>query len=1531
MTADTQSRDPFHALEALSVPEAARRLVRVRDSLATTNDPDALIALAKALPTRVAKLAPEVSSLVAEIAASLVASGPTIPRDLDAIEVAFVRIAWLRVALAAGDEATLGEGGLDEATLLLVLASFPPATGWADALRDPRQLFRRLAGAIDPRLRAMALERIEPAVLHLALPAEEAFAVLDRLASDPEPSVREAVVRLLARFWLADLSAAQRRIRDAHVRRALRDSEPQIARAALDATIALAASLPATSVSAAALASPRRWLVDLLAEPVPDGAPASEDAAEGVRVATQIAALDALGAVAEASDIDLALDLAAADGFAFGPPARRFLLEAHRHGVFLRDAHVDRVLAVFDAHAAWTGEELVRVTYIARRALVAHLAAMPLDDPRWIRRAAILGASVGPEAAEVLASLLERLDPSAPRTWSIASSVVRAAGASASFAREDLLLRFLDVVPEDVLPSLRAKGGPLAATRLRALVRDPFTTPSYRARTMEILWALAHDRRALLTELAAALPLVESGALETKYLASRDSIAAEILANLPPTGRPSGEAEDPALAPLARLTIFCESGDVRFLGEVERLYREIVRSYVRKALAGDFTIKRVLMPELEQLVFRYGRHLVKDGRPVRRFVADEGPETGRDLVLRFVTDWLTDVHEAPSDPIVVALLEAASRHAPDGPYLRKLEPFWRRGDVNVKRAAIEALVASGGGARGLELSLGRLVADEALDPRVLTQALAAVRTFRAAWAEPLVLRVLERREMAVKKEAADALAEIGSARAVGTLVDWLGRHDNASFRTSLLHALVKSAGPALVRALVDALVRACAEPGGGEPRTRELLLEALSTRIDLATVVRLARSDETHVAHRAIVDAALEGTLTVVGATRTELAAHLHRAKLRVKAAKDDPTKRLRVEGFSPPAARELVARRRTKDGRADASIVAIVRSSLAEWLRWLTSSDVVDADAVALVVDAAERANLELLPSLLALVEREAPRLAKPEGVVDFCERALLTASPSAAVDAAALEALRLRAVALVRALPPNPAVGGARRWRLLGRLGAVRTISDLEASLRACDGAPNVASESRSLLVDVFAIPPPPPTTTPLVDRDRELEALYEEAATLYRRSPSERHAWLTRVAASRPIDVRAASRPPRPPPKSPSTLTSTSDYEDVLAVMDDPSRPTDERERAAARLLDWPDAAERALPAARTAYLAGRLDLPGRAAILAASMTAWPAPGAVVDAPAPNAPVAPTHADSSHGARVRRDRLASLASRLTPGQLRVFVPEWLAFVERAQADLADPDVARGLAVVDEWVAAIGQDRLLPFVIARARAGHFASVRLVKRLASRASPPAVASAAIEALATLTKEHSPADAAHLVVRPESDAEPAVDDSSDPIDPIDGHSLEALVALLATKGVEKGLAVRAVHALARRFPDRASAPLARLAVDRRPPIRSAALRALRTVATREQTLEVTAQALAIETRRDVALSLMASLGHGRHEPSLPGLLERLTDRDTRIRDGARAALLAWGREIVPALRHAFRRARPDRRAVYETLIAELSA
>jgi hypothetical protein len=81
--------------------------------------------------------------------------------------------------------------------------------------------------------------------------------------------------------------------------------------------------------------------------------------------------------------------------------------------------------------------------------------------------------------------------------------------------------------------------------------------------------------------------------------------------------------------------------------------------------------------------------------------------------------------------------------------------------------------------------------------------------------------------------------------------------------------------------------------------------------------------------------------------------------------------------------------------------------------------------------------------------------------------------------------------------------------------------------------------------------------------------------------------------------------------------------------------------------------------------------------------------------------------------------------------------------------------------------------------------------------------------------------------------------------------------------------------------------------------------------------------------LAIETRSDVILQLLSSIAHGRYEPGLPRVLEMLDHRDHKLRTGAREALLAWGPDLLPALRRAAPKARPDRRRAIAELIEQL--
>src|SRR5690606_35788460 len=134
----------------------------------------------------------------------------------------------------------------------------------------------------------------------------------------------------------------------------------------------------------------------------------------------------------------------------------------------------------------------------------------------------------------------------------------------------------------------------------------------------------------------------------------------------------------------------------------------------------------------------------------------------------------------PPAPICVALLETLARKQPTGASLRKIQRYWRHGEVEIKRAALEAILSGESDEHGLTLSIGRLAAAE--DPRIVRQALIGIRQLRAAWAEPVVIAALARPEMLIKREAASTLAVIGSRRCVPTLIDWLATHDNPGFR-----------------------------------------------------------------------------------------------------------------------------------------------------------------------------------------------------------------------------------------------------------------------------------------------------------------------------------------------------------------------------------------------------------------------------------------------------------------------------------------------------------------------------------------------------------------------------------------------------------------------------------------------------------------------------------------------------------------------------------------------------------------------------
>jgi hypothetical protein len=1209
------------------------------------------------MPALLGGLSPEVGLALASVAAMLVPHGPVIPRDLAQLEPPG-RVAWRRVELAACGDASILDA-LDDTELLRVVL------GWSmDPVLDPKPLLRRLAAARDPRLRAQALEWAVPAVAQLAVSPLEALDVILPLAEDDDATLRARALRLLGEGWLRRLPPGRERDRDRVILAVLEgdadphegsEDAPRSGAASEDApplARARALALARAAIATAAALGRRDWLLALVADRARFGPARAE-------------ALAALGPLARAEDLDVALELVREDPLRLLPAARWFLLAAHRHGVFLRAHHLDALLELYDAHPPWTGEEAYRVAFIVRTELVERLAALPADDPRWIRRASILAEAVGTRAHLLLRERLDAVEDPA-----VASALVMAAGCSPEYEGEAPLLRWLDALPEAVIPVLRAKGGPRTQVELLARVRDPRFPAALRWQAIDVLWAHCRDRGALLRELATQLGPHDAGILGGTYVEHRDPRPAQLVA-----AAPWAEQGDHAIDALVRFEVFCESGDIERLPEAVALFREILRGYVRRALAGDFTIKRLAQPELEQQLFRDGRHLVAEGRTVRRHV-EAGAETGRDLVLQVAVDWL---REDPAPAVSVALLELLGRHGPDRATLRMIEPLWRHADREVRRAAIETILAvgtpgaAGEGARGLELSLCRLAEHE--EPRILTQALAAIASFGAEWAEPLVIAALKRPEMAVKKEAAHALATVGSERAVAPLVEWLAHHDNPGFRTELCAALGRAAGPTRVAVLVDALEHEV------EPRRIELLWDALGGQLRSAAALRLARSSRP--SHRALLDACLAGRVALADADAERLAALLHRSKLLPAAPPRDPGRRLRVEGFSPQAARELV------DARTpllEAEILATVRAGLADWIAWLRAGDVTDPRALALVLDAAQpdAGHAEHAGALLEIVERSA---VDPAAVVGWLERCVAGQSLGRAIE--------VRAIELHRAMPPSAAAGGLRRQRLLGRLGAVRTRADLERSLDECRAG---AGSAVALLLETLRVPPT------ARDESTTITALREQVERWPTLDDAARVRALGEWLAARPLDVPLAEprdwRPSAPVGAEPG---STTELETMLATLR--GGDSQDRRRAAAKLLAWPDA-HAAHPRVLDAFLHGHVELePASLARLAPWLDRWP-----------------------EDPRARR-HAAAIVPHCAPWQRRRLAAEW------AAGWLA------GDAALGESLQGAGEELLLPLVWSAAERGDFRLVHLLRPSGS---------SALRALVAFVRARSPSDAEHV-------------------------------------------------------------------------------------------------------------------------------------------------------------------------------------
>lgn len=1370
-------------------------LVALRAWLQTCQDRALLVGLAEAMPQKLKPLPDQFSLELSRLATVLVPYGLTKAEDVTTLSPR-LRALWLRTYINAGQD----PGPLSDTILLQVVTGWPMVE-----LFQPQPLIARMVQAQDPRIRLQAIDLIRRSAQRLCLSGQEVFEHVQRLAKDPEPRVREAAQHEWVQPLLGSLRPKQERARREAVVGGLSDAFEPVVGASVQAACGLGYTAE---------------LRDLLFE-------------RTTPLKTRRSLLQVFGDLAGPEDLGPVIRLALEAKLAFGSGVRQCLLQMHRRGIFVGTQDLDNLLLAFDQHQGWTPEDFVRVTYIVRVELMARLAELSPDDQVWIRRAGILGAAYRVGAHELIAEMLDRCTQPA-----IAKEFVRAAGASPEFTNEASLLDWLPRLPEAVIPVLRQKGTADAQCALRAIVDEPLTSYSLRKLAFNALWAHSEDRGRLMAEVAEVVGPSESGLLDTNRAPARDSTVADLVAG----------ASWPAstLSPKRRLSILCESARPGLRPAIVAQFRELFAHYLGKALQGDFMIKRELLPELEQMLFRHGRYLVAAGRCVRPWV-DSAPETGRDFVLAVALEWL---QEEPSIAVRVALLELLERHAPSGQVLRMIEPYWRHNNKSVQRAAVAAIVAGGSEADGLQFSLCALVG--ARDARICRQGLDAVAAMGATWAEPMVRENLGRPEMSVKKAAAEALIVVGTVASVPDLVSWLGRHDNSGFRLALKDALRTSAGCSANAVLVEAL------NGAGERRTTELLWDALSGSLSLAEALLIAAADTS--AGQALVQACLKGKLRLCDASPEQFAARLHLAQRLRDTPKDDPARELRRHGFSPEAALRLIDLRNPK---TEAAVLEAVRDGLSDWLNWLTDQGAAHDRAGNLVLAAATHTHHEHFTALLDCAARLAARI-DPPSLVGFIERSLESKHFTAK--------LRGQAISLLTTTPGHAEVGGLRRYALLGRLDAVRTRSDLVSALRECRLRPDYAAESFSLLTDALQIPIKDACET------EDMTELRDKAKDWWHRVETERIEWLDQVLELRALDLPIALELG---PYTKAAFAPVSHADRAVLLADLSSNEAQRRQRAVGILLGWLDAdAHREI---LSQYLAGRIEVPrSELQAVANALSVWP-----------------------KGAQQRR-RARSLVTSLEPERLQSLLPGWIE--DWKAGDEGAERVFESFQV---------QYALLPWVRDALQREDLSLLPLLRRDGS---------AAQQAIVSQWQDREPTLVAHLVSE-DHEADEALEAVSDPIEEAGLVELEVLVRDLDQPD---GLAVRAIHAMAT-YGAEASTSLSEFVTDARPKVRSAALRAFRLVASRQEVSEAMVGVLSMESREEVSVRLMSSLGHAKYEPALDLLIARVLHSNYRMSRGARAALRAWGPDAVLKIEHASRKARPDRRSIYDALISDIEA
>ncbi|MET9605960.1 HEAT repeat domain-containing protein [Streptomyces sp. NPDC006512] len=1254
-------------------------------------------------------------------------------------------------------------------------------------------------------------------------------------------------------------------------------------------------------------------------------------------------AMELLGDLAHRGDIDALTAVAARDPLLFGGPAVTCLRGLHRRGHFPDAPHVPSLIGLALADHTIAADEVATILFTCRRATLRVLVDADADDPDWPRRLTLLVALARQGAGELpIGEAVTRILPSAPAP----GPFLHAIRALRHTDAEDAVIAHLPSSPAAALDALEAIGGNRTVTALReglGLAAEGSAggiaphLGAVRHRALEVLWHLTHDpaeRRALLSRLDPAdLPAriaVDLGGPDEGELAFLSS-------HLDP---------DEPVAALCRLAAHAGTGTLPAIVDLlMRVVSELAASREPGAVApppggGQPAGAPVVPQEILDAVHGLGRRLHERGRirPSCLLDAATAHEAGHALAATMALDLLDRPGLSSAEQAI--LLELLLR----APYERtraRVHHLLRHRDRHVRGHVIALLAreATGDDAQALSATLIALTA--AQDVQTVRQALLALGHARARWAAGAIAARLGHPNMNVKKTAARVLVRAGTPAAVPELLRWLGHHDNPGLRDTLIEALRAVLGDAYPATVLAAAERS--EAG----RARELLLEGLDRTLSARSV--LALDDQASRVVPSLLALVATGRVTLASGRPEDLSAAMAKHGTGIPAAPrsavDDVAHpditSLRTDGWNPAVALRIADRRELPHP----TWLHGLRPLLADWLRlaasaptfrdrvlrltfrlcpapWRTGEVTEFARYTGVLLDGlAEASSAEERRDLVAVLEAVAPTLSATE--------------KPALADA-------------VRALPPAPA-GSRSTLPLLRALDAVPVRADLERALASAGLEANPRQAETAVLRDAFAVPEPAAATVPVTaaawraaldtaartpdsleefrrlglqddgvpgsrDRLTALIDLYPSTGSGVRAALID---WMTDLQPldAPPWTLTETARTPAPRPRTVhiddlDQPRSTALRERLLAMLREPA--PDRRRTAALALSAWPEPAA-GLPVLR-AFLRGGVDMPV-SADLARSLS-----------------VAGERELRADG--VLHDRAALAASLLAPSELEPFLPlllEWWQHDPPAGSSAAGRALLRMPADVlarhlgDHLDA--GAWGFLDLLRGRPLLRTPALTRTCRRLRAEGRDD-LADGLLLVEGPLRHPDSARQDAAALAALRGPAPASAGAGSRP------PTRQELLDLART-----GDPVRIRRALTRlaeghRGPDADQDPglrdlIGELLHHPRPKVRLHAHRTSRAMLDRQTYLHHTS-ILLHDPQPDLVRTAVRTLCHATWAPAIPVVTALLEHPHPVVRKTAAEGLVTVGAPAVPALRRAADHVRPDKRALYTDVLAQIT-